>query len=309
MLHCHRRDRMLPALRLVEKSQATGKRLSDVILEFDLFLASDASAGTRKLYRYTLNKLLDFLGDVALESITIANLRRWLVVIKNSGLSVYTVHRDVRQVKRFFRWLVEEGYLEESPAQRLNLPRLPRGEPPKAISESDLEKMLHCAKSGSVRDYAILRFLAETGCRVGGLVSLRLADLDLNQQRALVREKGQKTRYVYFGVATVQAIEAWLNERPDGGVDRVFMGKRGPLTPSGVYRILERLACKAGVKRFNPHSFRHALARRLLQNGADLGTVSEILGHSNYETTHKFYARWSDEELSERHSRYGGVLG
>ena len=82
------------------------------------------------------------------------------------------------------------------------------------------------------------------------------------------------------------------------------------MTPSGIYRILEKLARQGGVKgRFNPHSFRHALARCLLRNGADMGTVSQILGHTDVETTHRFYARWTEDELVERHRVFGGVLG
>lgn len=304
-------------------------RLAQAMDQFALARRTEVEEGTLAVYRYTLGKLLSYLGDVELSQIKVDDLRRWRAGLAEGELSVYTLHRDVRQTRKFFNWCVDEGYLEYSPAARLALPRLPRGEPPKAISDQDLERMIERAqalvragpagelKKGqkqtywlTVRDYAIVRFLAETGCRVGGLVTLRAGDLDLEGGEATVREKGRKTRAVNFGPATAQALRLWLLLRPrNKWEDVVFVGERGKMTGSGVYRILQRLAVEAGVEgRHNPHSFRHALARRLLKNKADMGTVADILGHSDVETTFRFYARWSKSELAERHRQFGGIL-
>jgi site-specific recombinase XerD len=284
---------------------------------------------TRVLYGYTLASLLDHCGNIDLTRIDTDRLRGWKISqeqhrsqsSRNKGkkLSVYTLHRHIRVCKQFFRWLVREGHLDHSPAERLEFPRLPRGEPPKAISQADIERMIERAELearevdnlASLRNYALIRFLAETGCRVGGLVGLRLADLQesLASLEVTVREKGEKTRTVAFGPKTAAALRAWLVMRPRLKSDAVFTGKRGPLTSSGVYQILAGLAERAEVEgRHNPHSFRHALARRLLQHKADLGTVAEILGHADVGTTHQFYARWSSEELKRRHADFGGVL-
>ncbi len=132
----------------------------------------------------------------------------------------------------------------------------------------------------------------------------------LENRRALVYEKGRggrkKAQYVYFSEYTKGAIEEYLRVRPESGSDRLFVSKRGgDMTPRAVYQVLKRLAGKAGVRgRFNPHAFRHGWAREALRNGADLGTVSDILGHSSIEVTKKFYARWADDELRERHDRF-----
>jgi len=229
----------------------------------------------------------------------------------------------VRQVKHFFNWCVKRGCLERSPAELLCLPKLPQGEPPKAISDADLERLLTTALQAKLpREYALLRLLAETGCRLGGLLGLKPEDIELEHQRGWVREKGKRTRRVAFGQQTKIALQAWLIERPcylKGGSkrnkncqrddDQLFLGRQGNLTESGVHRLLQELAIKAGVEgRFNPHSFRHGLARRLLEHDADIGTVSRILGHSDITTTHEFYACWTEEELMQRHQRYGGVL-
>lgn len=332
--------------------------LSEAMTTFDLARKTEVEESTLTLYAYTLNKLLSYLGDVEIEAIKVDDLRKWRAELakkvrkddrprppsvppkggeekeEEKTLSVYTLHRDIRQTRTFFNWCVDEGHLEYSPAARLALPKLPKGEPPKAISDEDLDRMKAAALAAITerpdvsdgrtrkkrqgqkpypyeRDYAIVRFVAETGCRVGGLAGLRWGDLDLAETEATVREKGNISRPVPYGRETVAALRAWriVQPRTKRNADFVFTGERGPLTTSGLYRVLERLAVRAGViGRHNPHSFRHALARRLLKHHADLGTVSEILGHSDIETTHRFYARWSKPDLTKRHREFGGLL-
>lgn len=323
--------------------------LSEAMAKFNLARQTEVEESTLTLYTYTFNKLLAYLGDVEIEEIRVDDLRKWRAKVaaapgrrqsppkegkEEAKLSVYTLHRDIRQVKTFFKWCVEEEILKRNPATRLTLPKLPRGEPPKAISDKDMKRMIAAALAAITerpersdgrpcqhhqglkpypyeRDYAMIRFLAESGCRVGGLASLRWEDLDLPAKEGTVCEKGKVSRMVPYGRETVAALEAWRSVQPSYNrhVEFVFSGERGALTTSGLYQILHRLAVRAGVRdRHNPHSFRHALARRLLKHRADMGTVSELLGHSNIETTHKFYARWSKEELANRHGQFGGTL-
>ncbi|MFN8459160.1 MAG: tyrosine-type recombinase/integrase [Anaerolineae bacterium] len=323
--------------------------LSEAMEKYNLARQTEVENSTLTVYAYTLNKLLAYLGDMEIGEITIDDLRRWRAKLVNTPgrhqppleegqeprkLSVYTLHRDIRQTRTFFKWCVAEGILKNNPAARLALPKLPRGEPPKAISDEDLERMIAAAgvaiterpeiSDGRTRqqrqgmkpypyerDYAIVRFIAESGCRVGGLVRLRWTDLDLGAKEGTVQEKGKVSRMVPYGQKTVAALEAWRKVQPGYTryVEFVFTSERGALSTNGLYRILQRLAVRAGVGgRHNPHSFRHALARRLLKNRADIGTVSELLGHRDIDTTHKFYARWSKPELTERHRRFGGTL-
>ena len=289
-------------------------QLSTAMQEFDLSRVGRSPA-TRAWYTRMLDPLIDFLDDAHISEITASDLRRWHVDLEgrdvrwgeqrpmeNGGLSPYTINAHLRACRIFFRWLLEEGYIDSNPTRRLDVPALPDA-PPKAISNSDVEKMLEMAQADGARSYAIVCFLADTACRIGGLVGLMIHDLDLEHRRAVVHEKGNHSRTVYFCEVTADTLRTWLKVRPDRG-DHVFVGQRGPLTGSGVYQILKRLAKMAGVKRFNPHAFRHGWARGALERGADLGTVAHVLGHSDIHVTHKFYARWSDEELAQRHDRY-----
>lgn len=275
-----------------------------------------------------LRPLADFFGpDRAIEAITLEELWRWRAWLVRrgtrygdhptkpeveGGLSNYTLRGHIQAVRQFFRWAAMRGYIPRNPAEGLEMPAKPDVEP-KAVGKEDLLGLMQAARESGPRDYAIVLFLADTGCRAGGLVSLTLSNLDLGSQTATVKEKGRgggKQRRVHLTEATVDALRAWLEERPTTRSDRVFLGSKGALTPSGLYQILERLAQRAGIAgRFNPHSFRHGFARGLLENGADLGTVSQLLGHSSIEVTHDFYARWTPSELAERHRRFHWLNG
>lgn len=282
--------------------------LSQALQSFDLSLTGVASPKTREWYASILRSLIAFLGDVELSAVSLVDLRRWRVYLIKSGLSIWTVHGYLRGVRRWFNWLVEEGELAASPAVRLALPRLP-DEPPKGITDGDLALMIRAGRLSGARDYALVLFLADTGCRVGGLCGLRVEDVDLDRKRAIVREKGAggngKSRAVFYGEETALALAEWLSVRPNQA-DRVFIGRLGPLTRSGVYQVLKRLASTAGVTgRWNPHAFRHGWARAALQNGADLATVSQIMGHSTVEVTARFYGRFAETELARAHARFG----
>lgn len=235
---------------------------------------------------------------------------------RRGKLSIYTLFGDVVTWRRFFNWCVKKGYIITSPAAQLRKPKLP-DVPPKAIAKSDMQRIVEQAKLSKYpkRDHAIVMFLADTGCRVGGLVGLKLEDLDLITGRATVMEKGSggqhKARTVYMNQPTMEAMQDYLKERGSiGPGDIIFRSDDGrPLTRCGIYQMLERLANKANVKsNFNPHAFRHGFARELLSNGADLATVSRLMGHEDITTTLRFYARWDDRDVQEKHARYSWLV-
>ncbi len=235
---------------------------------------------------------------------------------REGKLSIYTLFGDVVTWRRFFNWCVKKGYLTTSPAAQLRKPKLP-DVPPKAIAKSDMQKIVKQARRSKYpkRDRAIVMFLADTGCRVSGLVGLKLEDLDMKTGRATVREKGnggqRKARTVYMSQATIKAMQDYLKER--GSIqpgDTIFRSDDGrSLTAGGVYQVLERLACKVNVRsNFNPHAFRHGFARGALENGMDLGTLQRLMGHEDITTTLRFYARWDDKDVKEKHERYSWLV-
>ena len=305
--------------------------LKEAIDEFLLScVAAGRSPATVGWYKRRLKQFLSFVGDVSLESVTIGHLRRFLAQLREIGrqyedhpyreavdrpLSEYTIAGYVRSLKTFFNWLESDQYITASQnvASRLKRVRLPKL-PPKSASLSDIQALLRAARDGqksvflAKRDFAVVMFLAHTGCRVGGLVHLRLSDLNIEEGSALVTEKGQKSRYVFFSDETKQALREWLEVRPSGS-EFLFVGERGPLTGWGVNQLLSRLKKRAGVDgRVNPHSFRHYFARDYLLNGGDLASLSDLMGHADVVVTKNSYSVFLKEELKRKHDRYSSRL-
>ena len=256
-------------------------------------------------YMQMLSSLGELYGDVPIEAMTPQQMQAWRRHVFQ-GVTINTRRGYITAVKVFFSWCIEAGYITTSPAARLRMPPLPDQEP-KAISPEDRRKMLNAATTH--RDRAVLYFLADTGCRAEELCNLPFRDLALDSRRAYVYGKGKggkgKGRWIFFSKHTRSVLAAYLRERSTiQPQDALFIGLRGPLQYDGVYQLVKRVAEKAGVtKRHNPHSFRHAAARDWLQNGADLATVSQLLGHSDVGVTARYYGRWSISELSDWHNR------
>ena len=294
--------------------------------------ADGRSAATIAGYRESLGHLVTFLGDREVATITLADLRSYAADLRDreerfaehparkpqpGGLSVFSIASRLRSVKRLFNWLTQEEILTENPAKRLKLPRLPQKEP-KAISQAALAALLAVTEGDSVvqrRDRALLLVLADTGCRVGGLCGLRVQDVNLDVRSALVSEKGEKLRPVYFMPVTADALQRWLEVRPAVDGDWLFVNlgpkvKHPQLTPDAVGEALRRLRRAAGVAEpVTPHRFRHAFAREYLRNGGDLATLSRLLGHSSVEVTARYYAVFTPSELQDFHAKFSPVAG
>ncbi|HZQ09750.1 MAG TPA: tyrosine-type recombinase/integrase [Anaerolineae bacterium] len=301
-------------------------KLSDA---FDLFITDAIAAGrspyTLKWYRQYIGRLLRYLGDVELRAVSIDNLREFLASLWSAdkkwvghkyhkpvsgGLAAPTVAGYVRAIKAFYNWLEENDHItaERNWGRRLKIPRLPKAEP-KSVADEDLEKLLIAARC-SKRDYALVLFLADTGCRVGGLSNFQLSHLKLSERQAILTEKGMNTRTVFFGRRTAAALECWLIERKSK-TEFVFVTEKGkPLTAWGIRQILKRLKHRAGVTgRANPHAFRHRYARAYIKNGGDLATLSDLMGHTDVLVTKRAYAIFLTTELQRKHDENSPLIG
>ncbi len=310
------------------KAAALGSMIGDYILS----MTGVKSPATVKWYASRLKSLAVFIGaDRDVTSITIADLRKWRAALngkatrfedhptrptESGGLASETFRGYVRAVRIFFRWLVAEDVLSKNPADRLELP--PRSKlPRKGIEAGDMQHIIEAAHSphgyayNQARDYALTLFMADTACRAGGIYNLKVADLDLPNRRATVTEKGLGgnglPRAVFLEPDTVKAVQAWLDQRPADwpDADYVFNTPKGSLTYSGVYLVIKRLAKHAEVTTgWNPHNWRHGAARAMLNNGASLAHVQQILGHADVSTTARFYGTFATRELQDAHDRY-----
>jgi integrase/recombinase XerD len=306
-------------------------RLSEAIEELLLATQADGrSQATVTSYESKLGHLLNYLGDVDVEAITVQDLRRYIVHLqereslyedhpnherREGKLSPFTINSYVRSMKRLFNWLEQEGKLATNPVRRIKTPRAKR-DVPHAIEVEDFMALLKAVEGerlSDLRDRAIILLLTDTGCRVSGLCGLRMHHVDLERGVAMVTEKGADARPVMFTSITTDALRDWLSVRPSGeqSEDWLFISLRGgmpPLSRSAVQQMLKRRAKQAGITgRVNPHAFRHAFAREFLLNGGDLGTLSDLMGHSSVEVTKAFYAIFTIDELKEKHRRHSPV--
>lgn len=263
--------------------------------------------------------LLDHFGPSTLvEAITLDHLNRWRAVLlhkknKRSGktLSVWSADAALRASKTFFAWLKEHHHTSINPAQDLERPNLPR-RARRGVADDDAAAMLAAAEESSVRDRAILAVFDATGCRLGGVADLRLADVDIKHRRLMVREKGDKERTVFLTPKAAQALKAWLDIRPaKPGVNHVFTseqkGKRlgTAMTASGLAQVLKRLKKAHHITgRVSPHQWRHRRLRILTASGTPLGIVADIAGHADSRTTHQFYGAFAVDELQEIYDRF-----
>lgn len=159
-----------------------------------------------------------------------------------------------------------------------------------------------------IRNRAILAFLLDTGCRAAGLCSMNVGDVDLEGRRAVVTEKGNKTRAVIFTQATAAFLQSWLDQRQPVAPLFYNLENLQALKPNGLYQLLRRLARRAGIEgRFNPHSLRHTFAREYILAGGDLATLAKLLGHRDVSTTVSHYVMFTDGEIADKHEKYSPI--
>jgi integrase/recombinase XerD len=273
---------------------------------FLLHLAARRSPRTVDAYRRDLASLAAFRGGAVADT-TLPELERWLAEMRAAGLAPSTIARRASAVRTFFRHLVLIGTRSENPAASLQLPRRPR-RLPRALSPSEVERLIDAAVGTTpraLRDRALVELLYGAGLRVSEAVGLDRAGVDLDARIVRVLGKGDKERLVPLGRPAAEAVRRYLalgrahldrRYRPE-----LFLNARGgPLTRAGAFLVLRRLAEKAGLEpgRVHPHLLRHSFATHLLEGGADLRSVQEMLGHADLGTTER-YTHVSDRRRRE----------
>jgi len=282
--------------------------LAGVLEEYFDYCRVVCAVETLKQYDMVLRKVVSDLGGQSRlpEEITPRELQRYQAHrwghLKRSTLANYTAI-----LKSFFSWAVSRGYIEQSPARLLKRP--PRSKDSaeiRAIPPEHLRQMLEYTRHTSKRNYAILMFLIATGCRVGGLLSLGMDDLDLNNYRATIRLKGGKMDKVFWGDKTKKALEGYLAWRPNCGHDRVWIWDKKPYKPlkdGGVYAMIVDTCQRINLPReYFTHGTRHSVGISWTQAGVALGIVSSKLNHSDIGVTQRFYAQ-QDQEFIAKVSR------
>ena len=276
----------------------------------------NASPATVRAYRSDLGAFLAFLEGSDLPTdvgiVDPLTVRAWLARLRKEGQERSSVARKVSSLRSFFRHLTREGVIAENPLDRVIAPQF-RRRLPRHLNVAEASILVESPDASTplgLRDRALLELLYATGLRVSELCSLGLEDFDLQEMVLRVIGKGSVERMVPFGSRARDALRAYLatrhrlQGREGGDPDALFVNYRGGrLSDRSVRRILDRSILRCALKhRISPHGLRHSFATHLLDAGADLRSIQELLGHASLSTT-QLYTHVTTERLREVHRR------
>jgi integrase/recombinase XerC len=281
-----------------------------------LELARGASPHTVRAYRADLHEFLEFIGGtdrIEADGATAAKVRQFLARRQGEGCARSSVARYLASIRAFFRWMMDEGLLKENPAEWVRAPKQ-EVRLPDVLSVEEVERLIAAAGGGTfqaARDRAILEVLYGAGLRVSEAVGLDVDDVHAGTESVRVRGKGSKERIAPLGAQAIAAIGEYLRFREErlrhlGRMERaLFINKNGTrLDARSVRRVLVRCARAAGLdRRVHPHTLRHSFATHMLDRGADLRTVQELLGHAHLSTT-QVYTHVTVGRLRDEYRRH-----
>ena len=287
---------------------------SEKIEDFSNFLKFEKnfSGNTLDAYMRDVRKLESFtiseLDNLSPQNITYENLQEYIYQLSKNKISERSQARAISSIKAFFKFLLEDDYRTDNPATLLEGPKLGLYLPD-TLSEEDINRIITCIDNSTdigKRNKCILEVLYSCGLRVSELIDLKISNINFKESYIMVEGKGEKTRLVPLANTTAEFIKSYIhtvrnktkiNKKYE---DTLFLNSRGTnMSRVIVFIIIKELTQKAGIsKSISPHTFRHSFATHLLQNGADLRFIQEMLGHSSITTT-QVYTHLKTEELRD----------
>ena len=291
--------------------------MDELVDAFLHYLSVEVGAARNTLLAYSadLQKFLRELDRRKIQDpdrITSTVVISYLMHLKDRGLSANSIARNLVAVKMFLRFLYMEGRVKRNVTTVIDPPRLWR-KLPGVLSRDEVASLLQACDGEDPlarRNRAILELMYATGARVSEIVGLRLGDVNLEYRYVRYRGKGSRERIVPVGSKAIEALERYLAQaRPaldrQKGRDVIFLSRSGrPMERKSIWRVIKCLALRAKVrKRLSPHSLRHSFATHLLEGGADLRSVQEMLGHADIATT-QIYTHVDQARLKAIHHRY-----
>ncbi len=300
-------------------NKSVNKVNADIIGKYRRYmkLERNYSENTLDAYMSDLQKLLDYVGSEGLHilDVKLDDLRNFVAALVDIGISARSQSRILSGVRTFYTFLILDGYIEDDPTELLEWPKIGAHLPEVlSVEEVDrLEQACDLSKWEGQRNRTIIEVLFSCGLRVSELINLRLSDLFLNEKFIRVMGKGKKERLVPISESAVKELQYWFMDRnlmkiKPGEEDFVFLNRRGGhLTRMMIFTIVRRLAEAAGIeKTISPHTLRHSFATALLEGGANLRAIQDMLGHERISTT-QIYTHIDmhtlREEILEHHPR------
>ncbi|MCR4398407.1 MAG: site-specific tyrosine recombinase XerD [Firmicutes bacterium] len=290
--------------------------MNNLIGEFMNYLSTERGLAMNTLESYgrDLRQYLEYLessGKDAVEKASRATVVAYLLFLQKQGKATATIARRLAALRSFYQFLLREKYVDKDPTANLESPKLEK-RLPKVLTIKEVETLLkqpNPSTASGLRDKAMLELLYATGIRVSELISLDIDDISLDMGYIRCSGKGSKERIVPVGSVAVKCVADYLGSGrgrlvPDRGEKALFVNHHGKrLTRQGFWKIVKRYAHDARIsKEITPHTLRHSFATHLLENGADLRSVQEMLGHADISTT-QIYTHVTKGRLKEVYAR------
>lgn len=290
--------------------------MESLIQEFIEYLGHEKGLATNTLESYgrDLRQYCGFLSEDTSqtpETASQATIVAYLMMLRKQGKATATIARRLAALKAFYQFMLKENYVTKDPTDELSSPKLER-KLPKVLTVEEVEKLLNQPDTSNptgIRDKAMLEVLYATGIRVSELVSLNLDDVDFDEGFVRCVGKGSKERVVPIGEIAVNSLKAYLSKgRPklvsNPNENALFLNHHGRrLTRQGFWKIVKKYAAQLGIrKEITPHTLRHSFATHLLENGADIRAVQEMLGHADISTT-QIYTHVTKDRLKDVYAR------
>ena len=286
-----------------EAKPAKAARRSAVQLAVDEFLRhlreQNSSVHTIKAYTQDLDVFSEFVGASTWKQIDHIRIRSFLSLLYERGLSKTSVARALAAVRSLYRWLAREGVVEQNPAALVSTPKLPK-KLPRVPTVEEVNRVLDAKAPETAafpeRDLLLLELLYGCGIRNSELTGINIEDIRYSESAILIRGKGKKERYVPFGESALNGLNTYLPARAKIMILRnqapraLLVNLRGGrITTRSVGRIVKRMAVANGLSSdFHPHTLRHAFGTHMLEEGADLRAIQELLGHERLSTTQRY---------------------
>jgi len=292
--------------------------LNQFLLEYLAYLKLEKNLSEQSVmsYSFDLNKFLSFIEDKKchdLNNVSSKIISEYFEIMRDLGISSSSTARYLSSVKGFFKYLSSQEYIERDPAEVLSA-RITERKLPTVLSFNEIEKILQSPNVNEnleLRDKAILELFYSCGLRVSELINLKIGDLYFNDEVIRVLGKGSKQRIVPIGDSAINWINEYLkNVRPllakkMKSENFIFLNNRGTkLSRMGIWKIVDKYVKAAEIeKEFHPHTFRHSFATHLLEGGADLRAVQEMLGHADISTT-QIYTHIDRDFVKQMHKDF-----
>lgn len=287
--------------------------INECIEKFIEYLIIDKkySENTVKSYKNDLKKYETFMKNINIQNIKENHIKNYLKYLKDNNNDNRTINHNISTLRSFYKFLLIEKIIKDNPMEYIEMPKTKKSLP-KTLSIEEIDKLLDIklTDSFSYRNKAMLELMYSSGLRVSELVNVKIHDIDVSNCIIRIMGKGKKERIVPLGDYAIKYIELYLKEHRNKLIKRelneyLFLNNHGKkMTRQGFFKILKQLAHEKNIKTdFSPHTLRHSFATHLLNGGADLRSIQEMLGHESISTT-QIYTHVSKEQLKENYNNY-----